>query len=303
MGEEAAVIDTPTDTPAPEPSPAPSPEPSPDPSPAPSPEPTPEPSPAPTNWRDNIEDAALKDFASKFTNEADLAKTAFEFRQKLSTAITLPGKNASEEDIKAFHTKLGVPEAAKDYVVNIPDTLPDDAKTEDLDATVDIFRSALHEAGATPQVATAMFDTFFKMVEDSFSNEAEAHEASVNAGLDALKTEWKDDFDTNMEFATRGYRQFGDDAFIELMETVQFEGVSLSNHPGFSKVFAQIGRRMSEGGLQVAITAEDKQGFEDKMDELTQQAHEAQSAGDSIKADKLFSERDKISQEFYGSGE
>ena len=82
---------TPTDAPAADP-PAPADPPAASPAaPAPS-------DPPPGDWRASITDPDALKFAEDSTDVGHLANRAVEMRNKLSTAIQIPGKDASDED-------------------------------------------------------------------------------------------------------------------------------------------------------------------------------------------------------------
>ena len=277
--------------------PAPSPSPSPSPSPAPPADPTPKPA---ESWRDGITDDGLKNFAKNYNSIEDVVKSTFQFRQKLSNAISIPGKDATEDDIKAFRTKLGVPDTADGYTYKKPEGIPDEA-FEGLDESMKALKASLHKEGATPQVASAVFDNFFGMIKGAYDREQAALETNIKNGEIALRKEWGKDFDANMEYAKRGFTQFGDEAFEQLINSTKVGGVELANHPVFSKVFSSVGRKMGEGGLQTIIGEGERQSTEQKMDELTKQAHSALDSGDKNTADRLFQERDVLSKSYYGT--
>lgn len=256
------------------------------------------------NWRSRIQDESIRKFADRFTSEEDLAKTAFEFRQKLSNAITKPGKNASEEEVQAYRKALGVPDSPDDYKITVDERAKEFFEGEDYDSLNEIvseFKKDLHAAGATQEVTQAAIDKVVDFLVKSEENEDEIHQESFKKAEDALRKKWgPEEYNLNKEYAKRGYKQFGTEDFMKIIESLKYQGVPLANHPAFAEPWANVGRKMGEGGLQTVISEDEKKTTEEKLDQLTEDAQAAMSAGDRIKADRLFAERSKLSQQYYG---
>lgn len=254
-----------------------------------------------TSWRDSIKDEGLKKFASNYNTVEDLAKSGLEFRQKLSNAIFVPGQDASPEDKAAFRQKLGVPDSPEGYLYQFPEGFDQSLATDEVNESFNKLKGLLHGEGATPNVVKASLDFYANLINESAQAQQRAQEASLMAAEQSLQKEWGAEFDTNTEYAKRAFKQFGGDEFVRLVENAEFEGTPLHAHPGMLKVFSSIGRRMGEGGLQTVVSAEQRQSMEQRMDQLTEQAYTARARGNYAESDRLYSERDKIAQEYYGS--
>lgn len=248
--------------------------------------------PASDDWRSGITDEKLRSFSERFTSPVDAAKAALEFRQKLSNAISIPGKDASEDDIKEYRSRLGVPDSPDGYNLALP---------EDFDeGFAGGLAEKLHAVGATPDAAKAALEWAIERQQQQDESAIKNAEQAYEEAEQALRSEWGSDYDKNLEYAKRGARQFGGEDFMEFLEGAQVNGKPLGDHPMFAKVFAAIGRRMGEGGLHAALSNEDRQSTEQKMDELTSQAHEAMNSGNRALANKLFGQRDELAKEYYG---
>lgn len=256
---------------------------------------------AESSWRDGIKDESLQNFVKNFNTPEDLAKSALQFRQKLSNAITMPGKDASEDDIREFYSKLGVPESPDKYEFQLPEERPETVTDEVLNPILGTMREALHKAGATPQVAQAALQTAVDLVVGSHQKTLDGWSKSYQDGVDALKQEWGADFEMNNNYAQRAYKQFHNEEFGNLLDAAIIDGKPLKNHPALTKVFADIGRKMGEGGLQYVASETDVRTFEENQDKLTREAHAAIERGDRSKADQLFRQRDEEAQRYYGS--
>lgn len=257
--------------------------------------------PKDADWRASIEDPKLREFASRFESPSDVAKTAFEFRQKLSNAISLPGKKATDEEIAEFNKKLGVPESADGYEIKLPE-LPEGVDEERLSEGMSDFRARMHKVGARPEQVQAVVDWYFDTVNTAIEQQDKAVEESFEEAEATLRKEWSDDYDANLEHAKRAVKQFGDEDFQALVDEdgAKIDGKPVGNHPAFLKAFAKIGRRIGEGGLQIAMGEDEKQSTQQKLDDLTAEAMDAMNSGDKSKADRLFKERDELSRKFYG---
>lgn len=258
-------------------------------------------------WSEQIsafEDDGVKKFAERFTSPFELAKTGLEFRQKLSNAITKPGKDASDEDVAAYYKALGVPESTDGYEFQLDDKAKEvfgEDGLENLNAVVDTMKKQLLEAKAPPEVASAILKFNIQSMVDAEAAEQKRTQDDFKKAEHALREKWgADEYDRNMEYAKRGYKQFGNDDFLNMIGEAKYQGVELQNHPVFAEVFANVGRKMGEGGLSTVISSDELGSMNDKMDELTTQAHAALDSGDQSKADRLFKERDKLSQQLYG---
>lgn len=257
-----------------------------------------EPSPE-GSWYTDIQDEKLREFAGRFTTPEELAKTALQFRQKLSNAVTLPGKNASDEEMAEFRSKLGVPESPDDYGLQAPD-LPDGVDVESVNAELTALAKSLHEAGATPAVAKAVQDARIQQIISGTESSSERLEAVQREQTEALRKQWGGDFDVNVKYAARGFKQFAGEGSEEFLSKT-IDGVPLGDHPMFLSVFANVGRKMGEGGLHTVLDDGDKATMQEEMDTLTSEAHDALSRGDRSKANALFAKREALASKFYGA--
>lgn len=228
------------------------------------PDPTPvDPAPAPA-WSDRVKafgDEKVRNFATRFASEADLAKWALDQREKNSTAISVPGPDAPPEEVAEFRKKLGVPETPDGYEIPLPEGVElDDAGKGRLDA----FKAAMHAKGATPDVVAAAFETYQGMVDAELSARKEA----IETARAAQRREWGGDYDRNVELAKRAARTFGDSALATMFDTESHDGKPLGEHPAILAAFAKIGKRMGEGGMIGPVDANEAASTEARRKEL-----------------------------------
>ena len=252
---------------------------------------------AKSDWRDGIEDQKVRDFAGRFTTAGEMARTALELRQKVSGMIKVPGKNATEEETAAFHKALGVPDSPDLYEVDIPKDLPEHlALDESSQESINGFKAAMHAIGAPPSTVNKAVNWYFEQLVAADATIAAQTKAKTEEASAALRKEWAGEYETNQNYAVHAARRFGDDGFVEMLNTAKVDGVKLGDHPAFLKVFASIGRRMTEDGFQAAMTGEEKQTVQEQIDDLTDQQHAAFAKGDTPKAERL----DKQLRALYG---
>lgn len=252
-----------------------------------------------SDWRGDIQDEKLREFAGRFTTPEEMAKTALQFRQKLSNAITMPGKDASDEELSEYRTKLGVPATAAEYGITADD-LPDGVDVESVNAELASMAEAMHKAGATPAAAKAAAEARLGALRESAEANAERQSKVQGEQEAALRKKWGKEYDTNHRYAERGFTQFAGDVGADLLEK-EIDGVRIGDHPVFLELFANIGRKMGEGGLHTVMDDSDKASTEDKMNELTEKAHSARARGDIATSNRLFKEREALSASYYGA--
>jgi hypothetical protein len=197
----ALAVEQPAPVPVPEPGPAaastPAPAPAPQPAPIAAPEPIaaggePAPTPEPKGyWPEDWRHKAAEHIAAgdqkayqreikrleRIADPAGLYGMYREAESKLTSGglIKIPGKDATPEEVAAYHKALGVPEKPEDYFKDVK--LENGAVIGEADKPlVDAFAQAVHKAGAPPQVLNAALNWYFKNQEDQAAAMDEADE-------------------------------------------------------------------------------------------------------------------------------
>lgn len=210
------------------------------------------------DWRKSIADARAKgDEATaakimkrleRFTDQAAY-DAAFEETQAAlrdSGRIKLPGKDATEEDIKAFNKALGVPDKADAYKLNLPtDVALDDGDKAQLKAITEYLHKKGGMAGA-PETVQAAADLFIELREQAQASLVAQAAQFAQDSEKALKQQWGTDFAKNIAYTGAGLVALlgkeGDD-----LRTLQLaNGALLGDHPLFVKALAQAGRAMGD---------------------------------------------------------
>lgn len=218
------------------------------------------------HWRDAISDERLRQFAERFTSPAEIAKAAFDLRQKLSNAVVLPGRDADPGDVLEFRRKLGVPHAPEHYAFAA-------AGNDGADAADGAFRAAaakaFHAAGVTSDQAQALalwWNAYAGDARLQSRSEAESQRARSEA---ALRRDWSGDYDRNMEIAARAARAFGGGALEELLNAALADGSRVGDQPAMMKAFAEIGRNLVEDDFHAGSAGTPPKTARERIDELT----------------------------------
>lgn len=162
-------------------------------------------------------------------------------RQSLpENALLIPGETATEEERKAFESRLrkhlGVPDAPEGYQLEVPEGI--DPK----DPVLQAFVSEAHAQGMSPgQVQSVMAKVLGSITEIRQAQELVASETS-KAQLQEL---WRDKFDTNLASAITGMEGVGKDAGLSPEKIKEIARV-LPQSADFVRMFAIVGRYYSE---------------------------------------------------------
>jgi hypothetical protein len=251
-----------------------------------------------SDWRDNISDSNERKFADQFTTPGEAVTFAFKSRKQLSNAVSIPAKDADEETVNAFWSKLGTPEDPSGYAF----TMPEGQEASENDVA---FQAALGKMFYTAKLTKAQADVLnigyneltLNVIEEQKTRATEARQKSE----DELKQVWGDDYEANLAHSKRTISAFGDAEYRKFLDETMVDGDQLGSHPMMNKIHALIGRRLGEGTINLAMTDSEKSDGEDHRSELTREIHAAQSAGDTAKANRLIRERGDLTVKLHGT--
>lgn len=170
--------------------------------------------------------AALPEVIKGFRNAEKYIGTPAE------SLIKLPKADAPDEAWNEVYTKLGRPSDPKEYSLPIPDGI-DPAYAESA-------KAKFHEIGLTARQAKALAEWNNEYVGKQVGNQEQQYKTAVAEQTNALKAEWGQAFDQNVNIAKRAAQEFGvDAATIDRMEAAMgFDGVM--------KFFNAIGSKVGE---------------------------------------------------------
>lgn len=250
----------------------------------------PEPS-EPTDWRDGLSED-LKKTADRFTSR-DEAVRALESFRKRESQVRVPGKDPTEEEVSAYRKAIGIPEKAEDY--EFPQLPEGQELTDGVKAEREEWSKLLHTEGISNKQAAALFKQAGEIDKREKASQIEADKDFAKTSEEELRSEWKgDDYDKNTTLANRAYAEIANRAGLSSEELGKIEtkdGRLLMDRPEMLKIFAVIGREMSEGTLGPALSETERDTVDDTIRDVQKQIDEAQGAQDSKRANKLYQKK------------
>lgn len=198
------------------------------------------------DWRASISDPDLRRQAEKFTSPAAVLKSYSALQQKLGRAVVPPGEGASQEDIEAYHRRLGVPDDPTDYGLARPEDWPQELPFDDglLGQAADLFQ----DIGLNRAQAKQLADWYNEASLSAARQLADQEKRAIDTAAAALRRDWGRNFESQMELADRAFRRFfGKDTDVARQVTLS-DGSKLGNNPLVIRAFAEIGRQIGESG-------------------------------------------------------
>lgn len=165
-------------------------------------------------------------------------------------AIVIPDANSTDADRAAFYQRLGRPETADKYSVAKPADLPEGVPYDP--AIESVFKQFAFEKGLPDAQAKEIYNWYWGLAKEGQAKAQQAEQQANEAAINTLKDEWKGDtFKVNTELAARAFKKFGGDTpeVQKFIEETKVGGLPLGNHPTFLRVFAAIGKAISNDSL------------------------------------------------------
>lgn len=258
---------------------------------------TPEPTEAP-DWRELITSDEGRKYAENSPDLNHLVQRALDTRRQLSTAVRVPGKDASDEDIATYRRAMNIPLEASGY--EFPEV---ENVTDEIKVSREMWAQRFHDLGISKSAAKALSQF---VNEDNAAYEAKQTELDRQFASDqegALKGEWKGDFDKNKTLANRAFNEIANRAGLDIDMLTKMEtkdGRFLMDNASMVRMFAAIGREMAEGTLGPVLTESETETLQGEVDSLREQIADAQAKGDSKKANRLYKKEQELLGRIHG---
>lgn len=192
--------------------------------------------------------------------------------------LAVPGKDATPQQWDEVYNAIGRPETFDKY--SEPTVKAVDGVTMDKDGLVKA-RQLFHKAGLTDAQQKQVMDFYYNGINDNFTKLKQSSDSARDLATQALKQEWGDKFDPNLNIAKEALRKFGDPEAMKEIEA------GLGNNPALIKMFHRIGSTIMEdrsrgggqgdfnpGGAADALRAiDDKKGDANFMTALNTANH------------------------------
>lgn len=180
------------------------------------------------------EDLRLEPSLQSFDSVDKLAKSYVHAVRKLgapSDELVRMPKDATPEQMAEVYERLGRPNSPDEYVLDSQNEITGQ------------YKQIAHQLGLNQQQAQTLHDWYNENIGSQEQQMTQAREQQEVEWLRSLQQEWGGDFEKNASYASRAFRQFADEAAVQAMNET-----GLGNHPSVLKMFAQIGRMLSEDG-------------------------------------------------------
>lgn len=195
----------------------------------------PAPAPAAGSWYDSIEDGDLKGYVQNkgWKDPVELANGYRNLEKLLgSEKIPMPKGAEDKDGWGRVYDALGRPKSADEYAL----TVPEGGSPEFAKAAAGKF----HELGLSKAQAEALTTWYNEQAISQIGASQQAQAAKVEQDMQALRGEWGQAWDENVELGRRAARQFGlDGGKLEALENAFGTGEML-------KFMARIGRGLTE---------------------------------------------------------
>lgn len=229
-------------------------------------QPTPEPA-APTNEFVNSLPEELREETAlaQFKGIEGLAKSYLETKKLVGTKrMEEPTESWDQTKWDELYGKLGRPETPDKY--EVPEiNLPNDLKLDE--ALLGEAKTKFHELGLNKKQFAGVMGLYGRVVSEGLEGESAKNEESLKEGTLALKTEWGDKFDANIDIAQSAINKFGGEDLDKILKDS-----GLGNNPAMVKTFHEIGKRIMEDnagmGRGAGLPINDQTTAKIRIDEL-----------------------------------
>ena len=153
-------------------------------------------------WQTKLQDESLREDQTLKTlkNVESLAKSYVHIRKQVPLdKIAIPGVNATEQELGAFHEALGRPKTAEEYVMEVPEEHKENFSEE----LIGEARGMFHGLGFNQKQVDTLWE--FEQKRAAAANKAldDFEEREKSEAETALRNKWGTAYDENMHLANR----------------------------------------------------------------------------------------------------
>lgn len=191
-------------------------------------------------WKEAIsEEYRSNPNIEKFTELDALAKSYINAVSMIGTdKIPLPGKTATDEQWNEVYNKLGRPESADKYTLELKtDVAPVDENV------IKGFAQNAHKLGLNNKQAQGILEFYKQTLEGSAKEMSVNMETAQAEATNMLRSEWGKTYDENLRKASSIAQTYLEP---ELLDTQLRDGSRLGDNPKIIKAFANIANLLSE---------------------------------------------------------
>jgi len=240
------------------------------------------------SWKEAISEEFRNDpNISKFTEIDALAKSYINATRMIGQdKVAVPNENSTDDQWNEVYTKLGRPESADKYKLDInSEVAPID------EGAIKTFAETSHKLGLNNKQAQGILEYYKSIMEGSVQQSKIDTETAQAQAEQQLRQEWGKTFDENVKKAgSIAKANLG----VDVLDMQLKDGTRLGDHPEVIKGFAKIADMMSEDKI-VSTESENV----DQGRDLEQEISRIMNDRSGPYWNKGHPEHDKIVQQVY----
>ena len=241
-----------------------------------------------SSWKDSISEEYRADPSiEKFTEIDALAKSYINATKMIGQdKIVIPTKNSSQEAWDEAYAKLGRPESADKYALDVKsDVVPFD------ETAIKSFAEQSHKLGLNNKQAQGILEFYKNNMEGSVQQAKIDTETAQSQAEQQLRQEWGRDFEGKVKQAGALAKA---NINPEVLDMTLSNGTRLGDHPEIIKGFAKIAGMMSEDKI-VSTESENVNTVADIETEISAITNDT----DGPYWNKQHPDHDKVVQQVY----
>jgi predicted lactoylglutathione lyase len=193
-------------------------------------------------WPEGIDDSlknehSIKPFVDKEgnLNTANLLKSYVMTKKKIGeNKVSIPGENATEEEINEFYEKIGYKANPDEYQIEKQE---EDVLQEDF---LNKFKDFAHKNKVPVKTANEMANFLREVSKEGVEQQQQLQQKQIAEQVDGLKQEWGKAFDYKVGLAKRVLNEVvKDEAVLEAMQDP-----SIGSNPAIIKTLSKIGESL-----------------------------------------------------------
>ena len=216
----------------------------------------------PVSWKSSISEEFRNDpNIEKFTEIDALAKSYINATRMIGQdKVAVPNKNSTEDQWNEVYSKLGRPETADKYALNIES----EAVAMDENA-IKSFAEQSHKLGLNNTQAQGILEFYKNNMESNMQRATVDTETAQAQAETELRAEWGKEFDSNVSKASALAKA---NMNPEILDLQMQDGTRIGDHPEIIKGFAKIASMLSEDKL-VSTESESVNSMKDLQSEIS----------------------------------
>ena len=216
----------------------------------------------PASWKTSISEEFRNDpNIEKFTEIDALAKSYINATRMIGQdKVAVPNKNSTEDQWNEVYSKLGRPESADKYALNIES----EAVAMD-EGAIKSFAEQSHKLGLNNTQAQGILEFYKNNMESNMQRATVDTETAQAQAETELRAEWGKEFDSNVSKASALAKA---NMNPEILDLQMQDGTRIGDHPEIIKGFAKIAGMLSEDKL-VSTESESVNSMKDIQSEIS----------------------------------